>query len=254
LPDLKQLRVLVYKHITPKGWDRKTPSPVTWGLLALIVFSLLLFTFETEETISQQYAYFFRIANVAVALLFALEYALRLWSCVERPEYAGKFGRIRFMFSFIAIIDLIAFLPALIFVGAFNVYWLRIFRALRILSFLKLGRYSNSLAIVLGSLKKSWRELVVTFGVAAFFLYLSAVLLYFIEHAQQPEAFGSIPRAMWWAVATLTTVGYGDVYPITVGGRICAGVISLIGVAIVALPAGILAGGFIEEYKARRNK
>jgi voltage-gated potassium channel len=226
---------------------------VTWFLLALILFSIVLFTFETEQSLSLPFSPYIATLNFVIALLFAAEYGLRLWSCKENPLYSGKWGRIKFMFSYMAIIDLIAFLPALLFFGAINTYWLRLFRIFRILSLLKLGRYSKSLKTVVNSIKKSWRELVVTFGLALFFLYLSAVLLYFVESDTQPEAFGSIPRAMWWAVATLTTVGYGDVYPITVIGRICAGLVALIGVAIVALPAGILAGGFIEEYKARRE-
>lgn len=251
---MKAYRSLVYKHITPRGWDKKKPSPVTWVLLGLIVFSLMVFTLESEPSFSADYAGFFRVTNLVIAILFAFEYILRVWTCVENPKYQGRFGRLKFMLSFMAIIDLIAFLPALIFTGAINTYWLRIFRIFRILSLLKLGRYSRSLDLVIGSLQKSWRELTVTFGLAAFFLYLSAVLLYFVESGAQEDAFGSIPRAMWWAVATLTTVGYGDVYPITVAGKICAGFIALIGVAIVALPAGILAGGFIEEYKSRREK
>ena len=82
-----------------------------------------------------------------------------------------------------------------------------------------------------------------------FLLFLSDILLYLVEGSVQPEAFGSIPRAMWWAIATLTTVGYGDVYPITVMGKICAGIISLISIGIVALPAGIIAANFSEKLK-----
>lgn len=246
-------RALVYRHITPRGWNKKKPSPVTWLLLGLIFFSLVLFTLETEATIAAQYPEFFRIANFVVAILFGFEYILRVWTCKENEAYAGKWGRLRFVFSYMAIIDLIAFLPSLLLAGAFNAYWLRVLRLLRIFQLLKLGRYSRSLDIVVGAIKKSWRELVVSLGLSVFFLYLSAVLLYFVEGATQPEAFGSIPRSLWWAVATLTTVGYGDVYPITAMGRFCGGIIAMIGIALIALPAGILAGSFIEEYRARRE-
>ncbi len=183
-----------------------------------------------------------------------IEYVLRVWTCIENPKFSGKWGRLKFVITPMAIIDLVAFLPALIFVGDTSTYWLRILRILRILRVLKIGRYSASIQMVANSLKKSWRELVVTFCASLFFLYLSAVLLYFVESEAQPEAFGSIPRAIWWAVATLTTVGYGDVYPITPLGKLCAGIIALIGIAIVALPAGILAGSFIEGFKARKDE
>ncbi len=248
-----KLRALVYSHITPRGWDKERPSPVTLALLVLILLSVVLFTLETEESLAAEFGTAFMIANIVISVLFAIEYVLRVWTCVENTAYAGKWGRVKFVFSWMAVVDLIAFLPSLIFVGELNAFWLRILRIFRILRLLKLGRYSQSVTIVIGSLKKSWRELTVTLGASLFFLYLSAVLLYFVEGEEQPNAFGSIPRAVWWATATLTTVGYGDVYPITALGKFCAGIIALIGVAIVALPAGILAGGFIEEYKARRQ-
>ena len=247
------LKQTVHKHLFPGSWDKPKASPVTIGLLILILLSIAIFTFETEAILNDKYGLFFNIANVIIAVLFAIEYLLRLWTCTERPEYSGKWGRLKFALSWMAVIDLLAFLPALLFWGSASTYWLRLARVVRILRLLKLGRYSQSIAMVLKALKKGWRELTVTFGASMFFLYLSAVVLYFVEGDDQPEAFGSIPRAIWWSVATLTTVGYGDVYPITALGRFCAGIIALIGVAIVAMPAGILAGGFIEEYKAQRE-
>lgn len=250
----KKTRALVYKHITPRGWDKEKPSPVTWLILGMIFLSIAVFTLETEPTLAVRYGFWFEVVNMALAVLFAIEYALRVWTCVENPEFAGKRGRLRYVFTYMAIVDLVAFLPSLLFLGGVNTYWLRVLRVLRILRLLKLGRYTKSLELVISSITKSRRELVVSFGASIFFLYLGAVLLYFVESTAQPEAFGSIPRTIWWSVATLTTVGYGDVYPITPLGRFCAGIIALIGVAIVALPAGILAGGFIEEYRAQREE
>lgn len=254
--DFKKLtdRNLIYKHITLRAWDGQKPSPVPYAILALILFSLILFTFETELSFQSKFGTTLATINMIVAVLFGIEYSLRLWTCVENPAYQGKWGRLKFATTPMAIIDLLAFLPALIFIGGTSAYWLRLARVARILQLLKLGRYSASIKIVIGSVTKSWRELVVTFCASLFFLYLSAVLLYFVESKAQPEAFGSIPRSVWWAVATLTTVGYGDVYPVTALGKLCAGIIALIGVGIIALPAGILAGSFIEEFKARRER
>lgn len=249
-----KIRKLVYKHLNPSAWDRAKPSPVTYLILFLILFSLVLFTVETESSIQSRFGTSLTVINVLIAVIFGVEYVLRVWTCIENPKFSGKWGRLKFVITPMAIIDLVAFLPALIFVGDTSTYWLRILRILRILRVLKIGRYSASIQMVASSLKKSWRELVVTFCASLFFLYLSAVLLYFVESKAQPEAFGSIPRAIWWAVATLTTVGYGDVYPITPLGKLCAGIIALIGIAIVALPAGILAGSFIEGFKAERDE
>lgn len=246
-------RQRVYLHMHPAKWTGKAPSPVTRLILGLILFSLVLFTVETEPAIADTMGVWLNVLNLLVAGLFGVEYALRVWCCVEDERYSGWSGRLKFAVTPMALVDLLAFLPTLLVLGQGSAHWLRLVRVMRILRVLKLGRYSTSLKIVINSIKKGWRELVVTFTAAMFFLYFSAVALYFVESEPQPEAFGSIPRAIWWAVATLTTVGYGDVYPITPLGKLCAGVVALIGVAIVALPAGILAGGFIEEFRTRRE-
>lgn len=251
---VKFFRKTAYKHLSPKAWDGKTPSPVTYIILFMIFFSIVLFSIETELSLLEKYSVPIAFLNLAIAVLFAIEYFTRVWVCVEDEKYQGKFGRLKFIISPMAVIDLIAFLPAFIFTGSTSAFWLRLLRVFRILRIVKLGRYSTSLQVVFSAIKRSWRELIVTFGVALSFLYFSAVTLYFVEAEAQPEAFGSIPRSIWWAVATLTTVGYGDVYPITALGKICAGIIALIGIAIIALPAAILAGAFIEEYRDQKKK
>jgi len=113
----------------------------------------------------------------------------------------------------------------------------------------KLIRTNKPLMLFAESIQSSWPQLSASMVVTLFLLFLSAILLYFVEGSAQPEAFGSIPRAMWWAMATLTTVGYGDVYPITVMGKICAGIIALISIGVVALPAGIIAANFSDKLK-----
>lgn len=248
------VRQRVFLHLHPSKWPGQKPSPVTHIILGMILFSLVLFTFETEPAVANTMGVALNVLNLLVAALFGVEYGLRVWCCVEDEHYSGWRGRLKFALTPMALVDLLAFLPTFLVLGQGSTHWLRLVRVLRILRVLKLGRYSTSLRIVVNSIRKGWRELVVTFTASMFFLYFSAVVLYFVESGAQPEAFGSIPRAVWWAVATLTTVGYGDVYPITALGKLCAGVIALIGVAIVALPAGILAGGFIEEFRARREQ
>lgn len=249
----RTLRSRVFLHLHPSKWPERRPSPVTHIILALIFLSLVLFTVETEPAVADRLGVMLNVLNLLVAGIFGVEYALRIWCCVEDDRYNGWRGRVRYALTPMALVDLLAFLPTFLVLGETSTYWLRLVRVLRILRVAKLGRYSSSMRIVMNSIRKGWRELVVTFTASMFFLYFSAVALYFVESEAQPEAFGSIPRAIWWAVATLTTVGYGDVYPVTPLGKVCAGIVALIGVAIVALPAGILAGGFIEEFRARRE-
>lgn len=148
-----------------------------------------------------------------------------------------------------AITDILAILPNIIVFILDDLVFLRLFRLFRMFRIVKLIRTNKPLILFAESIKSSWPQLSASLVVTLFLLFLSAILLYFVEGGVQPEAFGSIPRAMWWAMATLTTVGYGDVYPITVMGKICAGIISLISIGIVALPAGIIAANFSEKLK-----
>src|SRR5690606_12303401 len=131
--------------------------------------------------------------------------------------------------------------------------WFPAMRALRLFRLIKLARYVPAFAIVGAAVKRAWPPLVASLCVAGAQLYVAAMMLYFIEGETKPQAFGSIMRALWWAVVTLTTVGYGDVYPETTVGRIAAGLVALAGVGIVALPTGILASSFAEEFRERHE-
>ena len=242
------LQKRAYKHLFSEGKEDEKQSPVTYILLALILFSIVMFAIETEPYLMERYEITINMINLIIAIIFAFEYTIRIWSCVEDPEYNKPWGRLKFILTPMAIIDLIAFLPALILLGTSSSYWLRILRVFRLLRIIKLGRYAAPFRICMAVLRKSWREVVVSVGAAFFFIFISAVLLYFAEGEVQPEKFGSVPRTLWWSVATLTTVGYGDVYPITSLGKLFAGMIALLGVSVVALPTGILASRFMAEH------
>jgi voltage-gated potassium channel len=132
--------------------------------------------------------------------------------------------------------------------------WFPALRALRLFRLFKLARYLPAFAIVGAAVRRAWAPLMAALCVAAAQLYIAAMMLYFIEGDTKPQAFGSIARSMWWAVVTLTTVGYGDVYPETMWGRIAAGLVAIAGVGIVALPTGILASAFAEEFRERHER
>jgi voltage-gated potassium channel len=188
--------------------------------------------------------------------IFALEFALRFWSEGENPHYKGVIGRLRFLARPITIADILAFLPELIVIVLYPHLaggWLAALRALRLFRLFKLARYVPAFAIVGAAVKRAWAPLMAALAVAAAQLYVAAMLLYFLEGDTKPQAFGSIARAMWWAIVTLTTVGYGDVYPETGWGRVAAGLVALAGIGIVALPTGILASAFAEEFRERHE-
>ena len=197
------------------------------------------------------------VINYIVVWAFAIEFALRFWSEGENPDHAGVKGRLRFLIQPITIFDMLAFLPELIvllFLPHIDRDWLAALRALRLFRLAKLARYVPAFAIVGAAVKRAGAPLFAALCVAAAQVYVAALLLYFIEGDSKPAQFGSITRALWWAVVTLTTVGYGDVYPDSVLGRIAAGLVAVAGIGIVAMPTGILASAFAEEFRERFEK
>ena len=194
--------------------------------------------------------------NAFIVIVFAIEFSLRFWSEGENPLHKGLVGRLRFLAQPVTIFDILAFLPeliVLIFLPHLHGGWLAALRALRLFRLFKLARYVPAFAIVGAAVRRAWAPLMAALCVAAAQLYIAAMLLYFIEGDTKPAAFGSITRSLWWAIVTLTTVGYGDVYPETALGRVAAGLVALAGIGIVAMPTGILASAFAEEFRERHE-
>jgi voltage-gated potassium channel len=224
-------------------------------LVVLVVANALTFTLESIKDLNDSYGSFFYYFELFSVAFFTVEYMLRIWAITEASKYEHPItGRIRYFFSPMAIIDLLAILPFYLSGWLIDMRFLRILRAFRIFRLIKLVRYVRALAMIQQVLYKKREELVLCFVIMLTTLFFAASLMYVAEHDVQPDKFQSIPQAMWWSVATLTTVGYGDVYPITNLGRLLAGAISIIGVAIFALPAGIFAAGFSEEAQEAKQK
>ena len=182
-----------------------------------------------------------------------MEYVLRLLVCPFDPRYSSPVrGRVRYVFSYLAVIDLLAilpfYLPVLI---PFDLRFLRIVRLFRLIRLFKLSRYSRAMTAIGVVLRNKRGELAIVIIVVFVFLLLSSAIMYEVEHEAQPNAFPNIPSAMWWGVVTLTTVGYGDIYPITPLGKFIGAVIALLGIGLFALPAGIIASGFTEEIHSK---
>lgn len=213
----------------------------------IIVLSVISLIIETEQTIYLKHKFFFQVVDYIFFFIFSVEYILRIIFCGTILKYKGLKGKLKYLISPIAIIDLIAILPNIIMFFVQDLVLLRLIRLIRMFRIIKLVETNKSLLMFFRSISKSKSQLLSSLIVTLFLLLLGAVILYIVEGTVQPETFGSIPRAMWWSMATLTTVGYGDVYPITLLGKICASFIALIGIGIVALPAGIIAANFTNE-------
>ncbi|MBB3048935.1 voltage-gated potassium channel [Litorivivens lipolytica] len=198
-----------------------------------IVVSLISFSIETLPTISTDLRNTLRAIELSVVALFTAEYLLRFYVASSRPK---------FVFSFYGIVDLLAVAPFYI-AGGLNLSPLR---ALRLLRLFKLLRYSRAITRLSRAFGKIKDELVLYGAASLIVLYLAAAGIYLFENPVQPDAFPSVFHSLWWAVATLTTVGYGDVYPITAGGRIFTTFILVIGLGVVAVPSGMLASALTE--------
>lgn len=246
------LRARLYRALDVR--DASRLSRLNLLLVAAIVASVVVAVLDTEASISGPMQPLFRILDGVFLLIFGVEYVTRLWIAPENPRYAHPmWGRLSWMVSPAAIIDLLALAPALIFAGATPAYLFRLFRLLRILRLAKLGRFSRAWGLMADAVASRRTELLLTLGAAGLIMLVSACLLYFIEGGIQPDKFGSIPRALWWSVITMTTIGYGDVFPVTGLGRMVAALTAIAGIGLIAAPTGILASAFSDAAQRHRE-
>ena len=247
-------RKRVWKLLEPAEDNDNLSKFIDIFLVNLIFFNILMVILETVDTLYFKYKLWFIYFELFSVTIFSLEYVSRFWSCVEnktKGETNGK-ARLRYIFSFSAIIDLIAILPSLL-AFLFPTVDLRFVRALRIFRLLKFSRYSNSINTLLIVLWDQRKSLGAAFFILFIVLIISSSGMYIVEKDIQPDKFGSIPQSMWWSIVTLTTVGYGDVYPVTSMGKFFGSIIIILGIGTVALPSGILASAFT-EYTRRNQK
>lgn len=221
-------------------------------ILSLIGLNILALILETVPSIAAAGGSAFRWFELISVGVFTIEYLLRLWSSVEAPGYGAPVGgRLRYASRPMMVVDLLAVLPAYLPVLGLDFRFVRALRLMRVFRILKVARYSNALQL-LGRVFMNRRADLTLTGVAiGIVLIIAASALYFVERQAQPGSFESIPEAMWWAIVTLTTVGYGDVYPVTGLGRLLGAIVALVGVCVIAIPTAIIGAGFVEELRNR---
>jgi voltage-gated potassium channel len=220
-------------------------------IIGLILASIVSIILESFEALAEQHGVFFQWFELVTVIIFSIEYVLRLWTAnLKYPELSPLRARLKFAFSPMGMIDFLAILPFYLpILVHMDFRFVRILRVLRMLRIFKINRYTKSLQLVGRVFYERRNELGVTIFVTLILMFISATLMYYIEHDDQPKAFPDIISTLWWAVATLTTVGYGDVYPVTGMGKLISGIIALLGIGLVALPTGILGAGFIEQLE-----
>lgn len=247
----RKVHILLHPELGDTKWDKI----LNGFIIVLIILNVTAVMLETIPSIHDPHAEFFHIFDLVSVIIFTIEYLLRVWSSNHDPRYSHSFhGRIRYMLSIDALIDLLAILPFYVhvFIGL-DLRVLRIFRLLRFLRLFRLTAYMRSAQMVKNVFKTRASELKLSLVLILFFIIMASCLLYFAEHLAQPQVFSSIPATIWWAVVTATSVGYGDMVPITPLGKILTGLVSLSGLAVFALPAGIITAGFLEEIRKLKS-
>ncbi|MBI5373066.1 MAG: ion transporter [Sphingobacteriales bacterium] len=251
----KKVHGLLHPEIVgDKRWDKI----INIFIIILIILNVIAVMLETVPSFHDEYReqQFFRYFDLVSVLIFTIEYVLRVWSSNHEPKYKGRFrGRLRYILSPGALIDLLAILP--FYLHALVGFDLRVLRMLRLMRFFRLFRltaYMKSAHLITNVFKKRFNELLLSLVLVVFLIIIASCAIYFAEHLHPVNQykFTSIPATIWWAVVTLTTTGYGDMYPMTDAGKAMAMLIMLTGVAFFALPAGIITAGFLEEFRLTR--
>ncbi len=249
-----KFKIFIKELIEPQETSTKKGIFFNHFISTLIILTVVLMVFETVDDVYQMYKQEFFMFETFVIAVFTIEYLLRIYiSDITHPSENRIKSALKYIFSGYGFIDIISILPYFL---PFTGLVLRVVRCLRLFRFLrlfKIGRYNNSLNLIFKVIKNKLPDLGITCFAILMLMLIASFLMFYAEHDAQPESFSSVLECFWWSIVTLTTVGYGDVYPITLVGKILGGSIALLGIGMVALPTGIISSGFLDEIE-KRNK
>ena len=261
---MKRIQAWVFKifdedDVAEHPWNKK----VSGFIMLLIILSIIAVVVESEVTTADRFPGFFWNFELIAVVIFTIEYLSRVFTAsLQYPELSRGRAILKYITSPMAIVDFLAILPFYIEVyymlsdsGAHSIdmRFIRVLRLMRLLRILKLNRYSSSMKMIGKVMREEKEKLFITVFMTGILLVLSSAIIFTVEHEIQPEQFPNIYASMWWAIATLTTVGYGDIYPVTASGKVLAGVIALLGIGLVALPTGILSGSFVQAINEEKE-
>jgi voltage-gated potassium channel len=250
------MRRRIYEILTNPRADDGVGRLISLALLGLIAANVVASVLETDAELARAAPNFFHWFERVSIVVFTIEYALRIWSCTSDPRFAGPIrGRIRMAATPMALVDVVAILPfyvELLLPGTVDLRFLRILRLLRVFRLLRVSRIADAFAILIRVLRSKRIELAVSAAVVGVAVLVAAGAMYVAERDEPGTLFTSIPRAMWWSVITVTTIGYGDMVPTTAIGKVVGGLVAFIGICAVALPVGIISSGFIDELNRKK--
>ncbi|HOO97539.1 MAG TPA: ion transporter [Caldisericia bacterium] len=263
---LARIKYRIYEILEKGKPDDKASIIFDWFIIILVGLNVFALIIETTQNLSTGAQNFLGLFDFVSVMIFSVEYLLRVWTITCNPTYSHPIkGRLAYAMSFMALVDFGAILPFYLHFAlsktAIDLRFIRILRMLRIFRILKLGRYSNSIKMLGLVLKRKASDLIIAVSIVVVLLVLAASILFYVESGAgveltgDPNHFASIPEALWWAICTLTTIGYGDMVPVTVLGRILTSLIAILSIGLVALPAAMLVSGYqevMEQFKKQK--
>lgn len=242
-------------HLVEKGaYGSRLNLLFDYFIMILIILNVVALILDTVPVIKESAGKLFLIFEVFSVAVFTVEYGMRIYVSDMIYPCSSRFkSAMKFIFSVFGLIDLLAILPFYLpFLIKIDLRFLRVLRLMRFIRVFKINRYNNSLTLIFSVIKEKKSELAITGFVALLILLIASFLMFDIEGSVQPDKFPNMLSCLWWAIATLTTVGYGDVYPVTGVGKFLSATIAVLGIGLVALPTGIISAGFID--KIGKNK
>ena len=252
---MNELKRRTFKIIQPAEHGDRASKVFDLSIIALIIINVVLVIADTF-TLPENVREIFSITETISVIVFTIEYILRLWTSDLLFSNSGKIkARFKYIFSFMALIDLFSILPFYIpFIIPLDLRILRTLRIIRLFRLFKVNRYTHALSLIGDVFKKKASQLFSSVFVVMLLMIITSVLMYNIENAAQPDKFENAFSSLWWSIATLTTVGYGDIYPITIAGKVLSGIIAFLGIGLVAVPTGIISAGFMEQIGEGKEK
>ena len=247
------IRKGIFKLISPTDDGDKASRTFDIFIITLIIANVGI---VLADTFDANIPPIFHTIEIISVVIFSIEYALRLWTAdMLYPGGNGFTARLRYVFSFMALVDLFSILPFYVpFLLPSNLIVLRSLRVLRLLRLFKLTRYTNITTSIGTVIRKKASQIVSSICVILILMVITSVLMYNVEHTAQPEKFSNAFDSLWWTVATITTVGYGDIYPITIPGQILSGIIAFLSIGLIAIPTSIISSGFIEHVDQEKEE
>lgn len=251
----QKIRKRVYSILEKAGLGDNWSKTFDIFIITLIFLNMINLSLESVPFIYDRYKYYIKIFELISVIIFTLEYVLRIWVSVEAlGKTSNTKKRMKYLFSFMALIDLLAILPFFIQkLFLMDIRFLKVLRLLRLIRVFKVGKYSNSIGALLRVFNKKKADLIIVYFLIMIVLIIAANVMYIAENEAQPEIFSNVFQGMWWGMVTIAGIGYGDIYPITVVGKLLAGIIAIMGIIIFAIPVGILGSAFIEDLDLRKK-